>query len=341
MSEPTPLPAGERRSRFAVMTERPVAVSMSFLAVAVFGLVSLGKLPLNLLPDISYPTITVCTEYPGAAPQDVEDRLSKRVQEELSTLSRLARITSVSRAEVSDVILEFDWKTPIPFAMQDVRERLDGVELPPGAGRPLLLRYDPNLDPILRLALSGPHDLLELRRLAEEEVKRGLEGVEGVAAVRVRGGLEEEIRVSLDPSAIAGLHVAPEEVVARLSEENLNATGGKMEEGDAEYIVRTLNEFREVGEIGDLVVSRREGTAVRLKDLARVERGHRDREVVTRVDGLEAVEIDVYREAGANIVAVARAVRERLFGSDAQRAYVARKGLEFVPPEEETKPPPA
>jgi hydrophobic/amphiphilic exporter-1 (mainly G- bacteria), HAE1 family len=341
MDEPTPPPPGERRSRFAVMTERPVAVTMSFLAIAVFGLVSLGKLPLNLLPDISYPTITVRTEYPGAAPQDVEDRLSKRVQEELSTLSRLARITSVSRAEVSDVVLEFDWKTPIPFAMQDVRERLDSVELPPGAGRPLLLRYDPNLDPILRLALSGPRDLLELRRLAEEEVKRGLEGVEGVAAVRVRGGLEEEIRVSLDPSAIAGLHVAPEEVVARLAEENLNATGGKLEEGDAEYIVRTLNEFREVAEIGELVVSRREGTAVRLKDLARVERGHREREVVTRVDGREAVEVDVYREAGANIVGVARAVRERLFGTDEQRAYVARKGLEFVPPEEESKPPPA
>jgi HAE1 family hydrophobic/amphiphilic exporter-1 len=228
-------------------------------------------------------------------------------------------------------VLDFDWGTPMTFAVQDVRDKLDGVFLPQGAEKPLILRYDPNLDPILRIGISLPegkgkgaeaaeHDLMHLRWLAENRVKRELETVPGVAAVQVRGGLVEEIRVRVDPFKMAQQNLDPAQLGARLAQENLNASGGLIREGSTEYLVRTLNEFRDVEEIADLAIVRRNGAAIRVRDVASVSRTHAEREVITRLDGREAVEIAIYREAGANIVELADDVTERIFGTEAQRA---------------------
>ena len=204
-------PAGKNSRPLGALgfvTTRPVAISMFITAMAVFGLVSLSKLRVDLLPEISYPTLTVRTTWAGAAPEDVEERVSERVQEALSTLDDLVRSTSISRAGASDVILDFDWDTTMTFAVQDVREKLDSVFLPNGVERPLILRYDPNLDPILRVGLRVPErarnagardpeaELIQLRWLAENRIKRELETMEGVAAVQVRGG-------HLAPSSVA------------------------------------------------------------------------------------------------------------------------------------------
>src|SRR5262245_42773071 len=139
--------ATPRSGWLGFVISRPVATTMFMVAIAVFGAVSLGKLHLDLLPEISYPTLTVRTVYRGAAPEDVEDRVSIRIQEALSTLPHLVKSMSVSRAETSDVVLDFEWGTPMTFAVQDVRDKLDGVFLPNGAERPLILRFDPSSDP--------------------------------------------------------------------------------------------------------------------------------------------------------------------------------------------------
>ena len=321
------------RGPLAFVTRRPVAITMFMVAIAVFGLVSFGKLPMDLLPEISYPTLTVRTSYPGAAPEDVEDRISVRIQEALSTLPDLVRSTSISRAETSDVVLEYEWGTPMTFAVQDVRDKLDGVFLPQGADRPLILRYDPNLDPILRIGVTRPQgsspeasvqELVQLRWMAEHRIKRELESISGVAAIQVRGGLEEEIRIAVDPFALAALNIDPGTVSTRLTQENINASGGLIREGSTEYLVRTLNEFRDVEEIASLPVVRRGEGTIRVRDIAKVQRTHAEREVVSRIDGREAVEIAIYREAGANIVEVADSVKRRLFGTPEQRAH-ARK----------------
>lgn len=318
----------------AAVVARPVAVTMCVVALAVFGGVSFTKLPIDLLPEISYPTLTVRTTYTGAAPEDVEDRVSERVQEALSTLPHLVRTTSISRAETSDVVLDFAWGTPMTFAVQDVRDKLDGVFLPEGAEKPLILRYDPNLDPILRVGITVPdgraraasereHDLMHLRWLAEKRVKRELESIPGVAAVQVRGGLQEEIRVRVDPFKMAAQNLDPNALATRLAQENLNASGGLIREGSTDYLVRTLNEFRDVEEIADLAIVRRNDAVIRVRDVATVERTHAEREVVTRLDGGEAVEVAVYREAGANIVELTDRVQERLFGTAAQQKRAA------------------
>ncbi|REJ84580.1 MAG: AcrB/AcrD/AcrF family protein [Acidobacteria bacterium] len=323
---------GDRRT---FVTDRPVAVLMLFLALVVFGALSYQRLPVTLMPELSYPTLTVRTEYPGAAPEEVENDISRRIEEALGVVGGLRRMSSVSRAGVSDVVLEFSWDTEMSDAVQDTLEKLDLVFLPDQAERPLLLRFDPSLDPVLELSLAGEDEsfsgeagLTRLRRLAELQVKRALEPISGVAAVRVRGGLEEEIHVRLDEEALERTRISPSRVIDRLAQENINLAGGTLKEGRTEFMVRTVNEFTDLDQIRRTVVQRIDGRDVRVEDLGVVERGHRDREILTRSEGVESVQLDVYKEADANMVALAKRVREAVGEIDrdaAQRRLVGSK----------------
>ncbi|NOZ87262.1 MAG: efflux RND transporter permease subunit [Deltaproteobacteria bacterium] len=302
--------------------ERPVAVLMMVAAVLVFGYFSFKKLPVALMPDISYPTITVRTTYPGAAPEEVESEVTKPIEEVLSTVGGLIRMESISRAEVSDVVLEFTWSEDVDKAARDIREQLDLVPFADEIERPLILRYDPALDPVMRVGIFGDMDLYGLRLYAEEEIAPALESVDGVAVAKVRGGLEREVRISLDEGRIASLGLTSEWIVARLKAENINLAGGRLKEGQTEYLVRTLSEFKNLDEIRQVVITVRNGAVIRLGEIAKVEETHKDREVITRIDGKEAVEVAVYREADANLVKVAQRVRDKIFGTSAQQKYV-------------------
>lgn len=309
---------------FEITTRRPVAIFMVVLAVAVFGYVSYQQLPLNLMPDISYPTLTVRTEYPDTAPEEVENLISRPIEQRLGVVGNLVSITSVSRPGLSDVILEFGWDTDMNDAVQTVRENLDRLSLPRGVNRPLILRYDPTQDPILRIGLYGEKDLYLLRQIAEEEIKQDLESLKGVAAARVKGGLEEEIRVALSERQIALMGLNINAINRRLQDENVNLAGGSLLDGQTQYLVRTLNEFKTIDEIANLVVGSRGGIDIRVKDVGRVYRMHKEREIITRVNGVESVEIEIFKEADANIVSTAQSIRDRLFGTAQQRAYAGK-----------------
>ncbi len=291
---------------------RPVTIVVFAMAAIVFGFVAFDDLAVDLLPEISYPSLTVRTELEGAAPAEIESLLTRPVENAVGVVNGVVRVSSSSRPDISEVTLEFGWGTGMDLAALDVRERLDMLELPDDAGRPVLLRYDPSLDPVMRIGLTGDEELVRLRLIAEREVKRQLERVEGVAAALVGGGLEEEIQIELDERKLAGLGITVAQVSARLAAENVNITGGRLEEGQSEYLVRTINEFERAGDIDEIVVSSGGGAIVRLRDVARVVRGFKEREVLTRVDGRESVEVSVYKEGGTNTVAVVDAVTERL-----------------------------
>ncbi len=330
METPAPAPAAAprraARSTFAFTTRRPVAILMAVMAVCVFGWVSYKRLSLTLMPDISYPTLTVRTEYPGTAPEEIENLVSRPLEQELGVVPRLVRIHSISKAGQSDVILEFAWNADMNSVAQDIREKVDRVQLPDGADRPLLLRYDPSLDPILRFGLHGPQSLYELRYLAEHEIKRTLEALDGVAAVKVKGGLEEEYQVRVDERKLGLLGLDINTLNTRLAQGNVNLPGGNLHEGQTEYLVRTMNEFRTLDEIGGLIIARQPtGVDVRLRDIAEVTASHKELEVLTRVNGRESIEIEVFKEAGANVVEVARRVRNAIYGLEEQRAFVARQ----------------
>ncbi|MBN1782932.1 efflux RND transporter permease subunit [bacterium] len=312
-----------------ISIRRHVTIAMFTLAVILFGLVGFSRLRMNLLPELSYPTITVRTDYPGAAPAEIENLISKPVEEALGVVKNVNRVHSISRSGQSDVLLEFVWGTDMDYAGLDVREKLDVLQLPLDVQRPAILRFDPSLDPILRfgfyrrnpqdtLAAGNPGDSFDeeglkyLRRFAEEEIKKELEAAVGVAAVKISGGLEDEIQVLIDQQKLAQLKIPVSALVNQLAAENVNLSGGRLEEGTHQYLVRTINQFRSVPEIGDIIVAHEGQKPVYLRDIAMVRHGYSEREAITRFDGREAVEIAIYKEGDANTVAVAREVEKRL-----------------------------
>ena len=334
-------------------TDRPVAILMVFLAAVVFGALSYQRLPITLMPELSYPTLTVRTEYPGAAPEEVENDISRPIEEALGVIGGLTRLSSVSRSGVSDVVLEFTWDTDMSEAIQDTLEKLDLVFLPQEAERPLILRFDPSLDPVLELSLSGHDERFEgeeglraLRRIAELQIKRTLEPIRGIAAVRLRGGLEEEIHVLVDEEQLRRTGLSIQTVIDRLRQENVNVAGGTLKEGRIEYMVRTLNEFENLEQMRETVVARVDGRDVHLRDLAEVKTAHKEREIMTRTNGEESVQLDIYKEADANMVALSRRIRDALgeFDLAAYEAKIARgpepeeekkkKGFQFGPPKD-------
>jgi len=325
--------------RYNFTTDRPVAVLMVFTAAVVFGYFSLGQLPVTLMPEMSYPTLTIRTEYPGAAPGEVENDISRPIEERLGVVTGLKEISSVSRAGVSDVVLEFGWGTPMHDAIQNTLEKLDTVYLPRQAGKPLLLHYDPSLDPVMELSLSetpanaarigdNPESrrasARRLRRIAEHQVKRALEPIPGVAAARVRGGLEEEIHVLVDRARLDRANIPISRVLDRLRAENINAAGGRIREGNAEYMIRTINEYSRLEEIANTVITRGEAGEIRLKDLGSVVYGQRDREMLTRTDGAESVQIDIYKEADSNMVKVGEAIQAAVGSPRAPKSLAGR-----------------
>jgi HAE1 family hydrophobic/amphiphilic exporter-1 len=285
---------------------------MATAAVVIFGFLSAVQLPVELLPDLAYPSITVQTRYPDAAPVSVEQFVTRPVEEAVGVIPGLRDMRSTSRAGISEVVLEFRWDENMDFTAMDVREKLGLVQLPREADQPRVLRYDPALDPILRVALTGDRDLDELRQLADRWIKPRLEAVRGVASAKVRGGLDPEILVEADEDRLAALGLTLDDLAAALRSENVNQPGGILKDWGSVYLIRTLHEFQDLEQVRRTVIRDMEHGRVRIEDVAEVSRGHRDREEITGHDGAETVEIALHREGSANTLAVAAAIREEL-----------------------------
>ena len=301
-------------------TRRRVTVAMITLTFVLFGLIALRDLKVNLLPDLSYPTLTVRTEYTGAAPSEIETLITEPVEEAVGVVKNLRKLKSISRTGQSDVVLEFAWGTDMDQASLEVRDKLDVLRLPLEAKAPVLLRFNPSTEPVMRLVLTTPEklsgseqaELMRLRRYADNELKKKLEPVDGVAAVKIAGGLEDEVQVLVDADRLAQLNLAPNLVIDRLRQENVNISGGRIEEGSERYLVRTVNQFTDLGQMRDLLVANVDGVPVHLRDVATVTQGYKEREAVIRFKGREAVELAIYKEGDANTVAAADAVRKML-----------------------------
>jgi HAE1 family hydrophobic/amphiphilic exporter-1 len=300
------------RSIIVYAVEHRVTMLMVTCAAVLFGFVSLGRLPVQLLPDISYPTLTVQTEYPDSAPSEVENLITRPIEEGVGVVPGLRRIGSVSEAGLSEITLEFGWGTDMDFAGLDVREKLDLIVLPDEAATPMLLRYDPTLDPVIRLGVSGETNQIQLRYLAEQVIKKELESLPGVAAAKVIGGLTEEVHVDVDEHRLAALGIPISRITQLVESENVNAAGGRLRDRDSEYLVRTLNQYTGAEDISETIIHRDGDRVVKLADVATVTRSFKEREIVSRLNGDAAVEIAIYKEGDANIVDVAKQVRRQV-----------------------------
>ncbi len=340
-------------------TRRRVTIFMMTITLVLFGVIGLSSLKVNLLPDLSYPTLTVRTDYTGAAPSEVETLISQPAEEALGVVKGLRKLKSVSRTGQSDVVLEFTWGTDMDQASLDVRDKMESLQFPLDAEPPVLLRFNPSTQPIIRLALSPKkagtgveeiRQLMELRRFADDDLKRKLETIDGVAAVKVGGGLEDEVQVDVDQRKLAQFGLSLDQVIQRLQQENVNVSGGRLEEGSQRYLVRTVNQFASVDEIANMLLTTRAASAdnsgaqqamrvaaasgnasvmaalsqssgsgaaagnqaLRLRDVADVRQGYKEREAIIRLDGREAVELAIYKEGDANTVATADALDAKL-----------------------------
>lgn len=289
---------------------------MVTIALLVFGLVAATRLPVNLLPDISYPSITVQTTYQDAAPVEVETLITRPIEELVGAVPGLVGVESVSRESVSEVVLNFAWGTSVDRAMSDIREKLDRVNLPTQAERPIVLRYDPSQEAIMRIAVrpapDSPIAFATLRLEVERAVKLDLEKIPGVAAAVLYGGERDEIRVELDPQRLSAFALRPQDIVTAIDGDNVNRPGGAIDFRDRRHLIRTVHEARTPEDLGQVVVRNEGGRVLRVRDIGEVSRRPIEREELSLVDGQEVIELAIYREGDANTVSVARRIRERL-----------------------------
>ena len=300
--------------------KRPVAVAMLFVAIGVLGAISFERIPIDLLPDVSYPELVVFTTYPDVAPTEVEQFVTEPVEQAVSAVPGVQSVESVSREGTSLVTLRFAWGTDMDFAVLNVRERLDNLRdrLPEESDRPVVLRTDPTAEPIMAISVAGGNDLFALKELAQEVFKRRLEQIDGVAQAALAGGLEREIHVAVNPRLLDSYNVELDDVIEALDAANQSAPGGTVRRGRFRYSLRTIGEFRNLDEIRAVPLSRAGGDStaiggvVTLGDVAEISEGFRDRESIARYNLRDAVGLLLFKEAGANTVRTAQKVDEVL-----------------------------
>jgi HAE1 family hydrophobic/amphiphilic exporter-1 len=309
----------------AAAVRRPVATVAAILAVLLLGSVSLTRLPVSLLPDVSLPVLTIRTAYPGAAATEVSRFVAEPIEEAIAATPGLVELRSVSRNGEVTTTARFAWGTDMRGTVLAVRERLDAARgrLPERAERPTLLTSDPGERPIAVLAVKPANafpnatanrqaaDLRALARTASEVHARRLEQIEGVASVAVVGAPNDEVRVSLDADKLRALDLTPEDVAQSIKAQNVAGAGGTIRRGQFRFSVRALTEFRGPAEILDAPIGV-PGRGLTLRDVGTVQLGLAEPTTLTRLDGGEAVGLVVYKDAGANTVAVTQRLRETL-----------------------------
>ncbi len=298
----------------AIAIRRPVFTVMVTLAILVLGFVGFSRLGTDLFPDISFPVVAITIPYPGASPTEVENLVTKQIEDAVISLNGIDRVRSFSREGLSSTIVMFKLGTNVSDAATEVRERVSQAryKLPVESKEPVVNRFDVSAAPILTYALRGDLSLSATRKYADDVVRPALEQVDGVAAVEVKGGGVREIRVNIDRSRIDALGLSPGAIVTRLRGENLNVPAGRYDEGTREVSVRTIGEFQNVEQVRNVIVATAaDGSAVHLRDVANVEDGFADRRTNVRVNGDEAVTFEVLKQSGTNTVAVAHGVKDK------------------------------
>ncbi len=292
-----------------IAIERPVTTFMFYVAIVLLGFVSMNQLSVDLLPDISYPRLSVVTQYSGVAPEEIETLITAPLEAQVSRIPGLRRVESVSKEGVSYLTLEFGWGTDMDFAMLHAREKLDGVRymLPEDAENPTIIPLDPKSKPIMVIAVSGEGTLLELKEFCEDLIKPRLEQIEGIGSAEVAGGVEREIQVEINPQLLSLYDLTIDDVARRIDAFNRNLQGGNIRKGKFKYALRVVGEFEVIEEIGQISLrTTRERGVIRLSDIASIQDSIKERQGATRLDGEESIGILVRKESGANTVDVTR-----------------------------------
>ncbi len=316
-----------------VSIRRPVTTLMIYIGVFLFGVISLNLLNQELFPPISYPQLSIVTPYENAAPEEIETLITKPIEEAVGGISGLRKVTSTSKEGLSLVIAEFGWNQNMDFASLSVREKIDLIKerLPRDASEPIVVKFNPFELPVMSVSVSSADRTpVQLRELAKKWFKDELEKIHGVASASISGGAEEQILVDVDQSRLRTAGVGINEVSEAIGASNLNYPGGTIKESFYEYLVRTLGEFKHIDEVGQIPIRRinlkesddprfrdqaekePSNKLVLLKDVADISRSVKDRSSYSRFNGRENITVSVQKQAAANTIQVARAIKKKL-----------------------------
>ncbi len=293
---------------------RPVTMFMLSFVVMLLGGISLTRLPVDLMPDISFPSITVRVNYTGVGPLEMEELITRPIEQAVSAVAGLDQINSTSSEGNSTVRLNFTWGTDLNEAADEVRTRIDRVRgrLPEDADPPTIFKFDSTSFPIMGIGVEGNYDAVTLREMAQNDLSPRLERVAGVAAVTIDGGLRRQIRVDLSREKITALNLSVDRVVNILRTENQNIPLGEVFEADRMFLLRSPGQFTDIEEIRNLAVMTQNGVPVYLRDIADVRDTTEDRRQFTRINGNPGIRMRVTKQSGTNTVQIAEGVRAEI-----------------------------
>lgn len=289
-------------------------MSMFIMVFVVLGLYTYMKIGVELFPAINTPFITVQTSYPGAGAQEIEQSVVKPMEDRLSSLSKVKRISSIASEGSALTILEFELSANADQASMDVQKKMDTLKdsLPDGASNPIVIKRDITDQPVMTLALSSPRPLYETYQYANDVVKEKLQKISGVSDVVVVGGQERQIQIKVDKTKLEAYGLSLNQIMSKLQSENLNQPSGRIDRPEAEYNLRVLGEFRSVEEIRNLPIAMQDGSNIRLKDLADVRDTYEAVRTYSRLNGKPAITLMLYKQSDASVVKVADLITKEI-----------------------------
>jgi len=297
-----------------IAIERPVTMFMISMVIILLGGISLTRLPVDLMPDTQVPTITVRVNYTGVGPLEMEELVTRPIEQAVSAVAGLDRVDSTSSEGNANIRLNFAWGTDLSEAADEVRTRLDRVRgrMPEDADPPTVFKFDSNAMPIMGIGVQGDFDPVTLREIAQNDLSPRLERVAGVAAVTINGGLRRQIHVDLSREKIQALNLSPDRVVQILRTENQNLPLGEVNDADRTLLLRSPGQFKNIDEIRNIVVMTRDGVPVYMRDIADVSDATEDRRSFMRIDGINGIRMQVTKQSGTNTIQVADGVKKEV-----------------------------
>ncbi len=301
-------------SIYASAVKRPVMTALCFVAVAILGLYSLTKLPIDLYPDVETNTIMVMTTYQGASAQDIEQNVTRPLENVLNSVNDLKHITSKSRENISVITLEFEYGKDIDVLTNDVRDKLDMVksQLPDNAENPIIFKFSSDMIPIVLLSVQAKESMPGLYKILDESVANPLARISGVGSVSISGAPKREIHVYIDPLRLEAYNLTVESISQVIAAENRNVPGGSFDIGSDTYSLRVQGEFKDATELNNIVVGSRDGRNIYLRDVARVDDSLEERAQQTFNDGEKGAMIVIQKQSGANSVEISNKVLKLL-----------------------------
>jgi len=290
---------------------RPITALMLFLGVILIGVFCFVQMPVDLLPDMDIPSVTVVTPYEGASSEEVEEKITRVLEEQLATVEDLKHITSTSMEGISYIVLQFEWQTDLDTRTNDVRDAIDMAQrdLPEEADRSRIFKLDVSQSPILVYGVFAEQSYGDLEDILDDEIATPLESVSGVGAVRIITPLQRQVNVDLDRERLASYGLTPLDIARVIARENKQLSAGSIKMGDTDYMPRVPGEFKSVQPMNDIVVRASSGTIVRLRDVGRATYGFKDRDLHVSINGKPGAIFMVLKQSEANTVQVARNVK--------------------------------